>query len=172
MSSPNPSVAHFRRVLVAVAVENREEVLQLMDEIGREAIREMKKRCPVEADRPFRRKPGTLRNSIRYKVFKNDESSGPRLGSFRPPTLVFYAGDNVAFYAIFVEYGTRAGVKGQRISVLTKNGKNRTRKVYRTHPGNAAQPFFLPVIRGLQQKLEARIIERLAPGLSTWPEAA
>ena len=46
------------------------------------------------------------------------------------------------FYARFVEYGTRAGRRGARTTV-----SGRARKVYRTHPGTEAQPFFYDTAR-------------------------
>ena len=61
-------------------------------------------------------------------------------------------------YARFVEFGTRAGVRGQRTRFASDAGffssdafpeagfrgtpTARTRSVYRTHPGTKAQPFF------------------------------
>jgi hypothetical protein len=69
-------------------------------------------------------------------------------------------GRESANYAAYVERGTRAGVRGRRISYvadssyfdLSANISNarprntrtdrRTRKVYRTHPGTPARPFF------------------------------
>jgi hypothetical protein len=53
-------------------------------------------------------------------------------------------------YALFVEKGTRPGVRGGSVSHVADEGfysgtsrpKPRTRRVYRTHPGTPARPFF------------------------------
>ena len=62
-----------------------------------------------------------------------------------------YAGDDVAFYARWVEFGTAPGVRGQKTT-----GK-RSRKVRRTHPGSRAQPFFFPVVRGKKKLAKSRV---------------
>lgn len=68
---------------------------------------------------------------------------------------VTQSGKESADYAAFVEYGTRAGERGGRVSYVadedffnlsTRPGSGRTykrtRRVYRQHPGTPAQPFF------------------------------
>jgi HK97 gp10 family phage protein len=85
--------------------------------------------CPVEVDAPFRRAPGTLRDSIHKEISRDGD---------RTVTMVI-EGSVEAFYATFVEFGTRSGVKGQRATV---NGRDR--RVYRTHSGTAARPHFFP----------------------------
>ncbi|HVL73322.1 MAG TPA: HK97-gp10 family putative phage morphogenesis protein [Beijerinckiaceae bacterium] len=64
-------------------------------------------------------------------------------------------------YARFVEYGTRPGLRGGSLSYAADEGffsgqvrpTPRTRRVYRTHPGTKAQPFFWP---GAREVLERR----------------
>lgn len=87
--------------------------------------------CPTQADAPFHQPPGTLRASIHAQV---DVSQSGRY-SFK-----VVAGAGAAFYGRFVEFGTRAEVKGG--SYINKKG--RKRKTYRTHPGTAPHPFFWP----------------------------
>lgn len=52
------------------------------------------------------------------------------------------ARDGEEDYALFVEKGTRAGVRGQAVAYATSIGQMRRRKQARTHPGTEAQPFF------------------------------
>ena len=53
-------------------------------------------------------------------------------------------GDTGVDYGPFVERGTRAGVRGQRVATATfyEQANGQRRKARRTHPGTEAQPFF------------------------------
>ncbi len=75
-------------------------------------------------------------------------------------------------YARYVEFGTKPGERGRRVSYAADTGffasdtfpeagfrgraTGRTRKVYRTHPGTRAQPFFFNSAR---EVLERRNID-------------
>lgn len=77
-------------------------------------------------------------------------------------TITIYAGDNEAFYARWVEFGTQAGVIKQRVSspgAGVRQHKTKGRKSFRTHPGTPAQPFFYPAYR-LGKKRAANMIKR------------
>jgi HK97 gp10 family phage protein len=87
--------------------------------------------CPTQVDAPFHEPPGTLRASIDVK-FTLDRGN-----AFHVEVV---AGAGAAYYGRFVEFGTRAGVKGAGYV----NRKGRKRKVYRTHPGTPPHPFFWP----------------------------
>jgi HK97 gp10 family phage protein len=86
-----------------------------------------------------------------FRIRRKDMSA--RQGVLADAGLLYsvYAGDDAAFYARFVEFGTAPGTKGQRAS-----GK-RPRKVMRTHPGTRAQPFFFPVIRARKKLAKGRV---------------
>jgi HK97 gp10 family phage protein len=62
-----------------------------------------------------------------------------------------FAGDKRAFYARWVEFGTRAGTKGDKVSDKTHG----SRTVQRNHPGTNAQPFFYPTIRARMPALKS-----------------
>lgn len=73
------------------------------------------------------------------------------------------AGDETAFYARFVEFGTRASVEGDTQGFTEKQtldrgteDQARTRKAKRTHPGTKAQPFFFPAYRALKPRMKSR----------------
>lgn len=68
-------------------------------------------------------------------------------------TLTIFAGNPIAYYARWVEFGTRAGVKGER----TIDPSGRRRKVARTHPGTRAQPFFFPSYRAHKKEVKRKI---------------
>lgn len=65
-----------------------------------------------------------------------------------------YAGNNTAFYARFVEFGTAPGVRGEKAT----DPSGRERKVARTHPGSRAQPFFFPTVRALKSRMKSRVV--------------
>lgn len=78
-------------------------------------------------------------------------------------TITIYAGDddpNGAFYARWVEFGTEAGVRGQRVgarSTDVRQAKGKGRLSYRTHPGTPAQPFFFPAYRASRKSTRRAI---------------
>ena len=59
-----------------------------LDDLGRQLVAEMKARCPAVT--------GALRASIRHEVKETPQGL----------KLLFHIGDEVAYYAGFVEYGT------------------------------------------------------------------
>ncbi|MCV6576270.1 MAG: hypothetical protein OIF58_11095 [Cohaesibacter sp.] len=56
----------------------------------------------------------------------------------------------------FVEFGTRAGRRGERI-----NQNGRSRKVQRNHPGTSAQPHLWPAYRTIKKRLKGRTTRSL-----------
>jgi HK97 gp10 family phage protein len=90
-----------------------------------------------------------------FRIRRKDMSA--RQGILADAGLLYsvYAGDDVAFYARFVEFGTAPGTKGMKVASNT--GGRRSRKVARTHPGTRAQPFFFPVIRSKKRLVKNRV---------------
>lgn len=65
-------------------------------------------------------------------------------------TITIYAGNDEAFYARWVEFGTQSGRIGSRVATGEaglKGRKKKGRKILRDHPGTEAQPFFFPAYR-------------------------
>lgn len=115
----------------------------------------------VEAAAP--RHTGTLAHSVGYVAggppdgaafttgkTGSDEATAA-LGS-RKLLFSVFAGSREAYWARFVEFGTRAGTKGDRVT-----NRQGTRKVQRNHPGTKAQPFFFPTIRARLNRNKAAI---------------
>lgn len=71
--------------------------------------------------------------------------------------ITVYAGNEVAYYARWVEFGTQASTFGARVADRRTNRPGATRKSYRTHPGTPAQPFFFPAYRALRKSVKNRI---------------
>lgn len=125
--------------------------------------------------------PANMRGAVAQATDKNaDQMVGlaKRLAPIRSGALVasihkedgdtelgkrVVAGGLKAFYARFVEFGTRGGVAGETVTSKVKKTfggaakQARTRKVKRTHPGTRAQPFFFPAYRALKQTMKGRV---------------
>lgn len=63
-----------------------------------------------------------------------------------------HAGDEKAYYARFVEYGTEAAPAGRS---KDKSGKSRNNK--RAHIATRAQPFFWPTVRSQKKRVVSRV---------------
>ena len=110
------NVGKFSRLLltrVPATVEAR-----LRDEIektAQELVDKMKRQAPTYAGPEITRsdgspiRPGALRDSIDWNFHEVNESSGEKNGRFKGHgvSAVIYAGDDEAFYARWVEHGTK-----------------------------------------------------------------
>lgn len=67
--------------------------------------------------------------------------------------VTVYAGDDAAYYARFVEFGTRAAPAGK-----SKDAKGKTRTNKRAHPATPAQPFFYATVRALKKRVKSRVV--------------
>ena len=63
------------------------------------------------------------------------------------------SGDEKAFYARMVEFGTAPATRGATVT----NASGRKRKAGRTHPGTRARPYFFPAYRALRKRLRTRL---------------
>jgi len=62
------------------------------------------------------------------------------------------------FYWRFLEFGTKAGVRGERSGVFgAKQQKTEGRKSYRTHPGSRAFPHVFPTFRAMRKRIRSRV---------------
>lgn len=106
-----------------------------MEDAAEKVCATMRSLVPVEQ--------GNLRNSIGWTWGDAPTGSLSAGVDGSGMTLTIYAGNEVAYYARFVEFGTAAG----RIGNTATNSKGRKRKVRRNHSGTKAQPFFFPSYR-------------------------
>ena len=76
----------------------------------------------------------------------------------RDMRISVYAGNDKAFYARWVEFGTQAHSLAKGADISSKS--RRKRALQRTgvqHPGAKAQPFFFPAFRANRKKVKSRI---------------
>lgn len=71
-----------------------------------------------------------------------------------------YAGNDEAYYARWVEFGTAPSTKGQRVGARASDVKQskQGRIAGRTHPGHRAQPFFYPNVRAKRKAVKAKVM--------------
>lgn len=108
--------------------------------------------------------PGALRDSIGWTWGDKTPKGSIKLGNIgsssnrRPGDLVItiYAGDDKAFYARWVEFGTRPhGINAVNAPVMGRGGRNFGTHV--DHPGAIATPFFFPAYRAMKKRIKNRM---------------
>ncbi len=104
----------------------------------------MKRLVPVDQ--------GDLRDSIGW-TFGEPPQGSIAVFKSRPVRglnmrLTIYAGNDKAFYARWIEFGTQAHIQGGQFKGTE-------------HPGTAAHPFFYPAYRFHQKKIKGRVSRAL-----------
>ncbi|MFG6083918.1 HK97-gp10 family putative phage morphogenesis protein [Paracoccus litorisediminis] len=156
MAQLNPRIAAKLKRVPAVAVE---AVRLAMEEGAQEIVEEMRKLVPVSDG------GGTLRESIGWTwgevppgTFMIDEiRSGKNQGEqYATLRIKIYAGSRDAFYARFIEFGTRPHSLARNASL--DRGKRQDQGG--GHPGTAAQPFFFPAWKKMRAEFRKKIHAR------------
>jgi HK97 gp10 family phage protein len=166
-------VDRLKAKLAAIPESVRQAMSSAIEKNAEELVGMMKRLVPVDT--------GELRDSIRWDWIGGDENFGSEgLREGRATQImtkgnaqlaaVVTAGSKEAYHARFVEFGTRPGRRGGRaiyqagtggsglsLNSTESGGKIRSRKVYRTHPGTPAQPFFFVSYRALKKRMVARL---------------
>ncbi|WP_454914986.1 HK97-gp10 family putative phage morphogenesis protein [Xanthobacter sediminis] len=150
----------LRRKLKKLPTIVENEIMAAMEAAAQEVVDLAKSLVPVDE--------GDLRDSIgwtwgdpprgsitlaRGKRVRRKNKVGPE----RPVRITIYAGDDDAFYARWVEFGTRATAarasrrsrKWRTIVVMTKARK--------AHAATPAQPFFFPAWRAMRKRVKGRV---------------
>jgi HK97 gp10 family phage protein len=146
-----------RRVLARIPEEFRAEIGQSIERTAKRIVDDAKARVPVET--------GTLKAAIDYRVAKNGLTA--TLGIRRK------AAKRDAFYAHFVEFGTRGHqvkVKTARILRDAKTGRVFGARV--TIPALPAQPFLTPAFEAAKPEGVADIRAAVRSALTRASKAA
>lgn len=152
------SLKRLQARMNAIPKKVRAAVKPAIEKSAQEIVSKAKALAPVDS--------GALRNSIGYAL--GDGPATRATGAFRISTkaadpdlrAVVFAGNDDAYYARWIEFGTAGGVAGQRVGVRAsdvRQNKSAGRKARRTHPGTPAQPFFFPAWRLGSKRATARI---------------
>lgn len=132
----------LRRRLAAIPKRARTEIRAALEKSAQEISSAARTMVPVES--------GDLKRSIAYTFGKyipdNANVRGVAAGGSGDPDLsvTIHAGDERAYYAAFVEFGTNPHPQGG-----TFKGTS--------HPGGPAEPFFFPAYRMLKARVKNRI---------------
>lgn len=144
----------LKRQLLAMPKEARDQISAAMEKSAEEVVRMARSLVPVDQ--------GDLKASIGW-TWGTAPKGSITLGAVRRPTeragdlkITVYAGDEKAFYARWVEFGTAphnvakgGGTKAGQRSMRGGGG--------RLHPGARAKPFFYPAYRAVKKTVKGRI---------------
>lgn len=151
MATKIENADRLRRRLAGFPKAVRAELSKALEEGAKEMVDLARKLVPVD--------DGDLRDSIGWTWGDAPKGSislgtvdGPRSMNLR---ITVYAGNDKAFYARWVEFGTKphstaaGGQDARMIAVASGQGK--------PHPGARAQPFFYPSYRALRRRIRSRV---------------
>lgn len=155
------NVARLKRKIAAMAPAARQEIRAALAKSGAEIADTARALVP--------KRTGELARSIGYTLGPVQKTGNMLTegGGEHDLSATIHAGNEKAFYARFVEFGTAAGVYGQRVGARNsdvKQHKRLGRKSYRTHPGSKEHPFFYPAWRLGQKRALARIARAVNKG--------
>ncbi|MBD3785635.1 MAG: HK97 gp10 family phage protein [Sphingomonadales bacterium] len=136
------------------------EVRPVMEASAQELVDLMKTLVPVE--------DGNLRDSIGW-AWGNAPKGSIALDSIEARKnaenrIVIFAGNELAYYARFVEFGTSPHSVSERAD-LSASAKSGSEQDGIMHPGSAAHPFFWPAYRALKAKIRRRITAAVRSGI-------
>lgn len=132
-------LSNFRTKMQALSKAPLKYVAKAMEISAEEICALARAACPVD--------DGDLKASIGWTwgdAPKGSVAIGT-VGDGAAMRITIYAGDEKAYYARWVEFGTQAHAVGKG-SDLSVKGKKR-RQTGGQHPGAAPQPFFFPAYR-------------------------
>lgn len=119
--------------LVRLKEQTADEIRPAMEQAAQDVVEMMKRQVPVDS--------GDLRDSIGWTW-----GAAPRrsIGLATVQGITIFAGNEKAFYARWVEFGTAPHLQGG-----SRPGTD--------HPGTRPQPFFFPSWRALRKHVKAML---------------
>lgn len=141
----------LRRKLKELPSVARVEIQAAMEAAAEEIANLARNLVPVEH--------GTLKKSIGWtwgdppkgSIILGRSKRGPATGNLR---LTIFAGNDEAFYARWVEFGTASHSLAKGADSSSKRRRNRAG---RQHPGSRAQPFFYPAYRANRKRAKSKV---------------
>lgn len=140
----------LRRKLKAIPEEAKEGIRKAMEEAAQEVVNLARHLVPVD--------DGDLRESIGWTWGDPPRGSiviaksRPRKGA-DDMRLTIFAGNDKAFYARWVEFGTAP----HSLASGADRSSRRRRGGGPQHPGARAQPFFFPAYRAQRKKVKSKV---------------
>lgn len=137
----------LRQKLEALPDAIMEEVRKALAQCGALVVERAKSLVPVDE--------GVLRASIRWEFQKSTD------GKFRAAIIVGPSGEylkahgHIPNQARWVEFGTAAQTKGQKLSKLGKRGRVKSRVSTGSHAGTPPRPYLLPAVRQTRKQVRS-----------------
>ncbi|MCJ8138604.1 HK97-gp10 family putative phage morphogenesis protein [Falsirhodobacter halotolerans] len=162
MAKLSPRITAKLKRIPSIAVDAAKDA---MEEGAQMIVDHMRQLAPKGRTGKLAQSIGWTWGDLPPGTFMIDEvrSGGNKGDQYATLRIKIYAGSKDAFYARFVEFGTAPGTKGDRVSGR-ENDVNQSaagRKVYRTHPGTPAQPFFYPGWKAKKAEFRKLIRQRV-----------
>lgn len=141
-------VRQMKAIPLAIRDEAKAAIQEEADELAR----------AIAAAAPTSRGGGDLKNSVRVERGGSEDvaRSTGELKSQAGLAVRVVAGDEKAFYASFVEFGTAPHSMAPRADL--SSGKKQDGP---QHPGSKAEPFFYPTIRATRKRRRSKMGRRL-----------
>ncbi|NGO63954.1 HK97 gp10 family phage protein [Rhizobium daejeonense] len=139
-------VAELNKKVAAIPKRIENAAKKAMETGAQELVDMMRRLVPVDS--------GDLRDSIGW-TWGNAPAGAKVIAQSDPDSrglrITVYAGNEKAYYAAWLEFGTAP-------HNVAKGGGNKSFKGdAHGHPGSRAQPFFFPSYRALRKRVQSRI---------------
>lgn len=105
-----------------------------------------------------RGKTGRLAESVRVTDTETTRSGAASVKGAKGLSKRVTAGSGGAFYARFVEYGTKAAAASRLYAKQKGKWRGRMTQAGRPHAATRAQPFFWPTVRAYKKLMKTRIV--------------
>jgi HK97 gp10 family phage protein len=149
--------AQLKKKLSVLPKAVQEAVRAAMEEAAQDIVNKMRAQVPVDT--------GNLRDSINWVwgAAPKDAKVITSVGTLKAAEgintsqITIFAGDYYAYYARWVEFGTRGRAPGRY-----RDERGHTRNAgKRGHAATPARPFFYPTWRAERKKIRARMARRI-----------
>lgn len=144
------NLPRLKRKLIALKNETMPAVRPAMEQAANLITASMRALAPVE--------DGDLKASIGWSWGEAPKGSISFSHTIAGNKITIYAGNETAFYARFVEFGTAPHniAKGGGTKGFAKSGRQAVE-----HPGGRARPFFFPAYRMHKKEVKAMIARQI-----------
>lgn len=99
--------------------------------------------------------PPEVKTNGAFRISSSDFTRSGQALSAAGLLFSIFAGDDRAYYARFVEFGTSPAPAGRSKDITGKRRNN-----LRPHAGTRAQPFFYPTVRAWKKPSRSRVVRR------------
>lgn len=135
----------IRKKLEALPDAIMAEVRKALAQSGDLVVERAKSLVPVDE--------GVLRDSIRWEFVKSTDAKFQAAIIIGPSGEFLKARGHIPNQARWVEFGTAAQTKGEKVARIGKRGKVRVRRSRGTTSGQPPRPYLLPAMRQMRKQV-------------------